>query len=187
MPQSSASSPWRSLLVKLESRFLAYKQHFPDLDWEPIQRALEQSAEKQTVLLNMEATGGEPALVKVEENQKGYWFFDCSPESPPARRSLCYDATAWNSRKANKPVGNVCDVAAQIGVSVLTEDDYFTLQRLGPFDNKTSSWLHTPVELRNKGGALFGDHRFGRTFIYHNGAESYYAARGFRGKVKVEL
>lgn len=177
---------WTALNTLLKERFMRIQEVcFPQLDWTFVESVLLDHPHEQKVLLAMEASGGEPALALVNKEERALWFFDCSPESPLGRRSLCYDLAAWQSRKANKPSGNVCDSAREMGVELLTEADYFSLQKLGSFDTKTSSWLHTPESLRCHGGALFGDHRFGRTFIYHNGAESYYAARGFRGKVRV--
>jgi hypothetical protein len=133
----------------------------------------------------MEDTGGEPDVVSLNEQSSEYVFMDCSKESPEGRRSLCYDREALNSRKANKPKHNVVDLASEMGIELLTEEDYHHLQQFGEFDTKTSSWLKTPQGIRDLGGAIFGDFRFGRVFIYHNGAQSYYAARGFRGMLKV--
>jgi hypothetical protein len=133
----------------------------------------------------MDRTRGEPDVVAFDKRSGEFTFFDCSPETPKERRSLCYDREAWESRKEHKPKSDAMTVAAEMGVKLLTEDEYGELQKLGEFDLKTSSWLQTPSEVRKLGGALFGDRRFGRVFTYHNGAESYYAARGFRGSLRV--
>mgnify|MGYP003612875461 FL=1 len=137
------------------------------------------------VLQKMEETCGEPDVVDFDEKSGEYIFFDCAAESPKERRSLCYDRDALEKRKENKPKNNAIDAAAEIGIELLTEEDYRYLQTVGSFDTKTSSWLETPENIRKLGGAIFGDFRYGTVFIYHNGAESYYAARGFRGKMKV--
>jgi hypothetical protein len=133
----------------------------------------------------MEHTGGEPDVIAADTKTGEIIFADCSPESPKGRRSLCYDRNARESRKQNKPSGSALEMAEAMGVKILNEDEYKNLQKLGPFDAKTSSWLETPAEIRNLGGAIFGDWRFGRVFVYHNGAESYYAARGWRGLLRV--
>ena len=136
-------------------------------------------------LHEMEVTGGEPDVVGREEKTGGYLFVDCCAESPSGRRSLCYDRAAWEARKENKPQNNALDVAAAMGVELLTEEEYRGLQKLGEFDRKTSSWVRTPAKIRELGGAIFCDRRYDTVFVYHNGAESYYAARGFRGWVRV--
>ena len=133
----------------------------------------------------MDRTGGEPDVVRFDKRTGEYIFYDCSPESPKGRRSLCYDRAAWESRKEHKPASSALEVAAAMGIRILTEEEYRDLQTLGEFDLKTSSWLETPSEIRDLGGAIFGDRRFGRIFTYHNGAESYYAARAFRGSLRV--
>lgn len=153
--------------------------------WEDIQEKLEKYPSKIESLFKMEETGGEPNIIGYDSNSKMYIFCDCSPESPKGRRSLCYDDAALKSRKENKPNGSALAMAKEMGIELLNEKQYLELQELGEFDMKTSSWLLTDSETRNSGGAIFGDSRYGRTFIYHNGAESYYAARGFRGILRV--
>lgn len=168
------------LLEVLESRFLKYMHRHPNLVWENIAERLRHSTPKLFSLYAMESTGGEPDVVSFNEETKEYLFMDCSAETPTGRRSVCYDQEALESRKANKPNHSAQGMAESMGAKLLTEAQYFTLQTLGDFDTKTSSWLDTPTDIRQKGGAIFGDKRYGRTFIYHNGAESYYAVRGFR-------
>jgi len=155
------------------------------LEWAKVQATLEANTEKLWSLSQMEQTGGEPDIVDQNKKTGEYIFYDCSAESPKARRSFCYDREALQSRKENKPKDNVMDAAAAMGIELLTEEQYRKLQTLGEFDTKTSSWLHTPSRIRDLGGALFGDRRFDTVFVYHNGAESYYAARGFRGSLSV--
>ena len=157
----------------------------PKYKWEDVQDKLQNNPDKVWSLYNMEKTGGEPNIIGYDIKSKEYIFCDCSTESPKGRRSLCYDDAALNSRKENKPKGSALGMANEMGIELLVEEQYFELQELGDFDMKTSSWVLTDSETRNKGGALFGDHRYGRTFIYHNGAESYYASRGFRGILRV--
>ena len=155
------------------------------LDWAKVQAKLEANDEKLSILGEMERTGGEPDVVGFDKKTGEYIFYDCSEESPKGRRSLCYDREAWESRKENKPASDAVTAATAMGVELLTEEEYWELQQLGHFDTKTSSWLKTPSDVRNLGGAIFADYRFGRIFTYHNGAESYYAARAFRGKLMV--
>ena len=155
------------------------------LEWAPVQAKLEANAEKLCSLNEMEKTGGEPDVVGHDKKTGEYIFYDCSAESPKSRRSLCYDREALDSRKENKPKGNAVDMAAAMGLELLTEEQYRELQRLGNVDTKTSSWVKTPSAVRKLGGALFCDRRFDTVFLYHNGAESYYAARGFRGCLRV--
>jgi hypothetical protein len=154
-----------------------------DLEWTKIKAKLLANPEKLWSLSEMEKSGGEPDVVGRDRKTGEYIFFDCSAESPKGRRSLCYDREALDSRKANKPKNNAMDVAADMGIELLTEEQYRELQNLGDFDTKTSSWVKAPPDMRKLGGALFGDRRFGRVFMYHNGAESYYAARAFRGSL----
>jgi hypothetical protein len=170
----------KGLLEILESRFLKNLHQHPNLVWKNIAEKLKHSSLKLSALYAMEATGGEPNVVNFNQETKEYLFMDCSAETPLGRRSVCYDQEALDSRKANKPHNSAKGMAESMGVKLLTEEQYFFLQTLGDFDTKTSSWLVTPLEIRKKGGAVFGDKRYGRTFIYHNGAESYYAVRGFR-------
>lgn len=173
------------LISRLKTRFEKNLSRHDGLAWSAIQARLEAAPDKLAVLYQMEETGGEPDVVGLDENTGEYIFFDCAAESPAGRRSLCYDRAAWLARKANKPENTALDVANGIGIELLTEAQYQSLQKLGEFDTKTSSWLSTPDEVRKLGGAIFGDRRFGRVFIYHNGAESYYAGRGFRGALRV--
>ena len=172
------------LLKVLKTRFEKNMNRHNDLKWEKIQPKLEANPEKLWSLNEMETTEGEPDVVDYNKKTDEYLFFDCSPESPK-RRSLCYDYQAWDSRKANKPESNVIDTAAEMGIELLTEEQYRQLQELGKFDQKTSSWVKTPASIRELGGAIFCDRRYNTVFMYHNGADSYYAARGFRGMVKV--
>ncbi len=155
------------------------------IEWAKVQAKLEANPEKIWSLNEMENSGGEPDVVGYDKKTDTYIFYDCSPESPKGRRSLCYDREAWESRKEFKPENNVVDVAAVMGIELLTEEQYRDLQKLGKFDTKTSSWVQTPMAIRKLGGAVFCDRRYDTVFLYHNGAESYYAARGFRGSLKV--
>ncbi|TDL31080.1 DUF4256 domain-containing protein [Jeotgalibacillus sp. S-D1] len=173
------------LLKVLKNRFEKNMNRHEGLEWTDIQVKLEQNADKLWSLNEMEKTGGEPDVIGYEEDKEIYLFCDCSAESPKYRRSFCYDHAALESRKKNKPENNAVDVASSMGVEILTEQQYRALQKLGEFDLKTSSWVQTPPEIRKLGGALFCDRRFGHVFLYHNGAESYYAARGFRGLLEV--
>lgn len=173
------------MLSILKTRFLKNMHRHADLDWQKIQQKLETNPKKLSILQKMEETGGEPDVVDFDQESGEYVFVDCAAESPKERRSFCYDREALEKRKENKPNNNAIDAAAEIGIELLTEEDYRYLQTVGSFDTKTSSWLETPENIRKLGGAIFGDFRYGTVFIYHNGAESYYAARGFRGKMKV--
>jgi hypothetical protein len=173
----------KALLQTLSARFAKQMHRHPTLEWADVQSRLEKTPSALRALQEMEATGGEPDVVG--EDGRGYWFCDCAAESPSGRRSLCFDREAREARKENRPVGSAHEMAEAMGVSLLTEDEYRRLQTLGEFDLKTSSWIATPADVRRLGGALFGDRRFGRVFVYHNGAQSYYAARGFRGSLYV--
>ena len=173
------------LFKALQSRFEKNMTRHPVIEWTKVKARLEANPEKLSSLREMEKTGGEPDVVAQDKKTGEYVFFDCSPESPKERRSFCYDREALDSRKEAKPKNSAMDMAAAIGIELLTEEQYRDLQKLGEFDLKTSSWLKAPAEIRNLGGAIFGDRRFGRVFVYHNGAESYYAARGFRGSLKI--
>jgi hypothetical protein len=173
------------LLSTLKARFDKNLNRHKALEWAKVQPRLEANAEKLWSLNEMERTGGEPDVVGHDKKTGEYIFFDCSPESPKARTSLCYDREALDSRKEHKPKNSAADMAAAMGIELLTEEQYQDLQKLGNFDTKSSSWVKTPPEMRNLGGALFGDRRFGRVFFYHNGAESYYSGRGFRGSLRV--
>lgn len=172
------------LLKVLQNRFEKNMNRHKGLDWNKIQSKLEANPEKIWSLNAMEETEGEPDVVDYDKKADEYIFVDCSPESPK-RRSLCYDYPAWEARKAHKPQSNVIDKASEMGIELLTEEQYRQLQELGKFDQKTSSWIKTPKEIRELGGALFCDRRYNTVFTYHNGADSYYAARGFRGCLKV--
>ena len=173
------------LLDALKARFEKNQNRHKGVEWAKVQAKLEASPEKLWSLNEMERTGGEPDVVGFDKKTGEYIFVDCSAESPNGRRSLCYDREAWTSRKEAKPKDTAMDVASAIGVEILTEEQYRDLQKLGAFDTKTSSWLKTPAEIRKLGGAVFGDRRYDHVFTYHNGAESYYAARAFRGALKV--
>ncbi|HTN93883.1 MAG TPA: DUF4256 domain-containing protein [Gallionella sp.] len=173
------------LLGALKSRFEKNMHRHKDLDWKKVRAKLEANADKLWCLNEMEKTGGEPDVIGYDNKTDQYIFCDCSAESPKGRRSLCYDREALESRKEFKPTGTALDMAGAMGIEILTEEQYRELQQLGPFDTKTSSWLKTSIEIRKLGGAIFGDRRYGRVFVYHNGAPSYYAARGFRGSLGV--
>lgn len=172
-------------LSELKTRFEKSMHRHKGLEWAKVHAKLEASPDKLWSLSEMERTGGEPDVVGLDKKTGEYIFFDCSEESPKGRRSLCYDRAAWESRKEHKPEDNAVDAAAAMGVELLTEEETRELQKLGKFDTKTSSWVKTPSDFRDQGGALFCDRRFGRVFVYCNGAESYYAARGWRGTLKV--
>ncbi|HEV2297633.1 MAG TPA: DUF4256 domain-containing protein [Candidatus Acidoferrales bacterium] len=171
------------LLRVLKSRFEKNMNRHQSLDWAKVQAKLDANTAKLWSLNEMERTGGEPDVVAHDKKTGEYIFYDCSAESPNGRRSLCYDREALDSRKENKPKGNALDLAAAMGVELLTEEQYRELQKLGNFDTKTSSWVKTPPAIRKLGGALFCDRRYNTVFLYHNGAESYYAARAFRGSL----
>jgi uncharacterized protein DUF4256 len=173
------------LLTTLKARFEKNMNRHQGLEWTKVQARLEANAEKLWSLNEMERTGGEPDIVGQDKNTGEYAFYDCSPESPKRRTSLCYDREALDSRKEHKPKSSAMDMAAAMGAELLTEEQYQELQKLGAFDTKSSSWLKTPGDIRKLGGAIFGDRRFGRVFVYHNGAESYYSGRGFRGWLRV--
>ncbi len=173
------------LLGVLKARFERNMNRHKRLEWAQVQAKLEANAERLWSLNEMERTGGEPDVIGRDNKTVEYIFCDCSAESPKGRRSLCYDREALDSRKENKPEGNAVDMAAAIGIELLTEDQYRALQKLGKFDTKTSSWVKTPSDIRRLGGALFCDRRYETVFVYHNGAESYYAGRAFRGLLRV--
>jgi len=173
------------LLGVLKARFEKNMNRHKGVEWDKVQAKLEANPEKLWSLDDMENTGGEPDVVAYDKQKDEYVFYDCSAESPKGRRSLCYDRQALDARKEFKPANSIIDLAADMGIEVLTEEQYRELQQLGSFDTKTSSWLKTPADVRKHGGAIFGDFRYGRVFIYHNGADSYYAARGFRGALRV--
>lgn len=174
-----------ALLKTLKTRFEKNMKRHTGLEWAKVQARLDANAKKLWSLNEMERTGGEPDVVGHDPETGEYIFYDCAAESPKGRRSLCYDRAAWEERKTFKPADNAMDVAAAMGIELLTEDQYRALQLLGNFDLKTSSWVKTPADVRKLGGALFCDRRFGRVFVYHNGAESYYGSRAFRGSLRV--
>jgi hypothetical protein len=173
------------LLRALKARFEKNMKRHEDLEWAKVQARLEANAEKLWSLHEMERTGGEPDVIGHDKKTGEFIFYDCSAESPKGRRSLCYDRAALDARKENKPQGSAMDMATAMGIELLTEDQYRELQKLGELDTKTSSWVKTPPEIRKLGGALFCDRRYNTVFLYHNGADSYYAARGFRGSLRV--
>src|SRR3989339_875239 len=173
------------LLKTLKTRFEKNMNRHKGIEWTKVEAKLAAITEKLWSLNEMEKTGGEPDVVGYDKNTGEYIFYDCSAESPKDRRSLCYDREALESRKEHKPKNNAVDMAAAMGIELLTEEQYRELQKLGNFDTKTSSWVKTPSDIRKLGGALFADFRYGNVFVYHNGAESYYAVRGFRGSVRV--
>lgn len=173
------------LLSALKDRFERNMHRHPGLEWANVQAKLEAAPQKLWSLNEMERTGGEPDVVGYDPQTDEYILYDCSAESPKGRRSICYDREALEARKEHKPAQNALDMAAAMGIELLTEDDYRALQKLGSFDTKTSSWVKTPPAIRKLGGALYCDRRYDHVFVYHNGAESYYAARGFRGALRV--
>lgn len=172
-------------LMALKARFEKNLNRHKGLDWAKVQARLEANADKLWSLSEMERTGGEPDVVGHDKKTGEYIFFDCSEQSPKGRVSFCYDREALDSRKEHKPKNSVMDLAAAMGIELLTEEQYFALQKLGEFDTKSSSWIATPAEIRKLGGAIYGDRRYNRVFIGHNSAESYYQGRGFRGWLKV--
>jgi hypothetical protein len=175
----------QELLKTLKARFEKNMDRHMRVDWAKVQARLEAAPAKLWSLNEMESTSGEPDVVACDKKTGEYIFYDCSPESPAGRRSFCYDRKALDSRKENKPKNNAVDAAAEMGVELLTEEEYRELQKHGNFDMKTSSWIKTPAEIRKLGGAVFCDRRYDTVFLYHNGAESYYAVRGFRGSLRV--
>jgi len=176
---------WDELLKALKVRFEKNMGRHKGLDWARVQTRLEANAGKLWSLNEMERTGGEPDVVGHDKKSGEYFFYDCSEQTPGGRVSLCYDREALDSRKEHKPKNTVMDMAAVMGIEVLTEEQYFGLQKLGEFDTKRSSWIKTPADIRKLGGALYGDRRYGRVFVGHNGADSYYSGRGFRGVLRV--
>lgn len=174
-----------ALIGVLHTRFNKNMNLHKGLEWQQVKARLDAHPEALWALSEMERTGGEPDVVGMDEKTGEVIFFDCSPESPAGRRSTCYDQEALDARKANKPETSAMQMAAEMGITLLDEEEYHLLQSLGEFDLKTSSWLKTPANVRKLGGAIFGDRRYDRVFIYHNGADSYYGARGFRGSLRV--
>lgn len=183
--QNIPSKEKNQLLDILERRFHKNIHRHQYINWNDVLLRLEQNMVALWSLNQMENTGGEPDVIRYDAHTDKYIFCDCSAESPAARRSLCYDKEALDSRKENKPISSAIEMATEMGIKILTETEYKDLQKLEPFDTKTSSWIETPSSIRNLGGAIFGDYRYGNVFIYHNGASSYYAARGFRGLLSV--
>ncbi|MGX2958438.1 DUF4256 domain-containing protein [Peribacillus sp. JNUCC 23] len=180
-----SSEQREEILKTLKARFEKNINRHKGLDWAKVQVKLETNSEKLWSLNEMEITGGEPDVIVHDKEAGEYIFYDCSAESPKGRRSVCYDREALESRKAHKPQNNAIDMAADMGIEILMEEQYRELQKLGNFDTKTSSWVKTPANIRELGGAIFCDRRYDTVFVYHNGAESYYAARGFRGSLRV--
>ena len=183
--KSLSSEEREELIGILKSRFEKNMPRHEDLNWSKIEEKLKGNNEKLNSLYQMEQSGGEPDVVGQDKESGEYIFYDCSAESPKGRRSVCYDRAALESRKKHKPKNNALDVAAAMGIEILTEEEYREMQKFGNFDTKTSSWVKTPAKIRELGGALFCDRRYNHVFLYHNGAESYYAARGFRGSLRV--
>lgn len=173
------------LLETLRTRFEENAHRHEGIGWDEVEAKLKANSQGLASLYEMEITGGEPDVVGYDDNTGELIFYDCSVESPKGRRSVCYDREGLESRKKHKPENNAVDMAADIGIDLLTEEEYRALQKLGNFDTKTSSWLKTPSDIRKLGGAIFGDFRYGHVFVYHNGAQSYYAARGFRGSLRI--
>lgn len=183
--KESTTEQGEDLLKVLKARFEKNMNRHKGLEWSKVQANLDAHPEKLRALDEMEATGGEPDVVGYDQKTGEYIFYDCAPESPKGRRSICYDHEALESRKENKPENSAIQMAEDMGIEILTEEQYRELQQLGNFDMKTSSWVKTPIEIRKHGGAIFCDRRYNHVFMYHNGAESYYAARGFRGSLRV--
>lgn len=185
MKKELSTNQREELLSELKERFEKNMNRHKGIRWADVEAKLAKIADKLWSLAEMERTGGEPDVVGFDKKTGEFVFYDCSAESPKGRRSLCYDRKAWESRKEHKPESDAVSVATAMGIEILTEDEYRELQKLGEFDLKTSSWVKTAAQVRDLGGAIFCDRRFGRVFTYHNGAESYYAARGFRGKLVI--
>ncbi|MDR6762341.1 hypothetical protein J2Y38_002552 [Flavobacterium sp. 2755] len=180
-----SSEQQESLLSILEARFENNKHRHQNIEWEKVESKLKANPEKLWSLDEMERTEGEPDVVSYDEKTNEYIFYDCAAESPKGRRSICYDHEALEKRKENKPKDSAVNMASEMGIQILNEDEYRELQKLGKFDTKTSSWILTPANIRKLGGAIFSDFRYDTVFVYHNGADSYYAARGFRGSLRV--
>lgn len=184
-PKTLSQTEQTELTAVLEKRFDENMSRHKGIAWADVLKKIESNTEKLYSLLAMEQTGGEPDVINLNPGKGEFAFVDCAAESPKGRRSLCYDRMALESRKENKPLNNVLDMAETMGIELLDEAQYRTLQSFGTFDTKTSSWILTPPSIRELGGAIFADFRYGTVFVYHNGAESYYAARGFRGMLKI--
>lgn len=185
MKKQLSTKEREAILNTLKDRFEKNTKRHKGMEWTKVAAKLEASPAKLWTLNEMEATGGEPDVVGLDKKTGEYIFYDCAPESPKGRRSICYDHEALEARKENKPKDSAINMAEEMGIEILTEDEYRQLQELGEFDLKTSSWVATPAAIRKHGGAIFCDRRYSTVFMYHNGAESYYAARGFRGSVRV--
>jgi hypothetical protein len=185
MKKSLTAAQQKELLDVLRSRFEKNMERHKSLKWDDVEKKVSKQADKMWSLFEMERTGGEPDVVGVDSKSGAFLFFDCCAETPKDRRSLCYDQAALDARKENKPKGSAMQMANDMGIDMMNESEYVALQKLGKFDLKTSSWLKTDDEMRKLDGAIFGDCRYGRVFIYHNGVQSYYAARGFRGVCRV--
>ncbi|MDN4608319.1 DUF4256 domain-containing protein [Sporosarcina highlanderae] len=185
MTQTLPEDQREELLEILEARFRKHMERHEGMEWAKVQEKLAANPEKLWSLNEMERTEGEPDVVEYDEETDEYIFYDCSAESPKGRRSVCYDHEALEARKKHKPENSAMNMAAELGIEILTEKQYYKLQQLGDFDLKTSSWIHTPADIRKLGGAIFCDRRYNTVFLYHNGADSYYAARGFRGSLRV--
>lgn len=183
--QKMSAEQREELFGALKTRFEENRNRHKGLEWAKVEAKLAASPAKLWSLYEMERTGGEPDVVGYDRKTGEFIFYDCSAESPKGRRSVCYDREAWESRKEHKPANNAMDMAAAMGIELLTEEQYREFQKLDAFDTKTSSWIETPSDIRKLGGALFCDRRYNTVFVYHNGAESYYAARGFRGSLRV--
>lgn len=184
-PKKISSEQQNELLTVLKNRFDANTIRHSDIEWSEVEAKLKLNTDALWSLSEMERTGGEPDVIEYDIKTNEYIFCDCAAESPNGRRSICYDRDGLDSRKEHKPRHNAVDMAAEMGIELLTEKDYRYLQQLGTFDAKRSSWIQTPDEIRKLGGALFADYRYGTVFVYHNGAQSYYGVRGFRGKLRV--
>lgn len=185
MKRNLSAAERNTLIETLKTRFETNKHRHKGVNWTDVEAKLKKSPAKLVSLYAMESTGGEPDVIGFDKRSGEFIFVDCSPESPKGRRSVCYDAAALASRKEHKPAHSAIGMAAEMGITILDEAEYRKLQQFGPVDTKTSSWIATPDDIRTRGGALFGDRRYGHVFTYHNGAESYYAARGFRGSLRV--
>ncbi len=185
MPKELSKEQWEEIITVLQARFEKNKNRHQDIDWGDVQDKLEANPEKVWSLYEMERTGGEPDVLEYDVAADEYIFYDCSTESPKGRRSVCYDLEGLESRKKHKPENNAMDMATEMGIDILTEEQYRRLQETGDFDMKTSSWIQTPEAIRKLGGALFCDYRYEHVFVYHNGASSYYSSRGFRGVLRV--
>ena len=185
MKKELSSKQFEELLETLKTRFENNLNRHKGIEWAQVQAKLKLNTEKLCSLFEMEKTGGEPDVVSYDKKTGEYIFYDCSAESPTGRRSVCYDQKALESRKEHKPKNSAMNMAINMGIEILTEEQYREIQKLGDFDLKTSSWVKTPIDIRNLGGAIFCDNRYNTVFVYHNGAESYYAARGFRGSLRI--